>query len=221
MKIYNLAIILARKGSKRLKNKNFKILKGKPLIYWTILRAKQSKIFNNIIVSTDSKKIKNFSISQNILCPWLRPKKLSLDKTKSETAALHALKWYEKKYSKKVDCITLLQPTSPFRTIKNIRLAFKLYIKHKFCSVVAVNFSTKKNIKKLYFYKKPFCHRVEKNKNYKNKYEMNGNIFIINAKKLKNKKNFSDPRFIPIFIKSKKESLDIDTKEDFNLAKKM
>ena len=50
---------------------------------------------------------------------------------------------------------------------------------------------------------------------------MNGNIFIINAKKLKNKKNFSDPRFIPIFIKSKKESLDIDTKEDFNLAKKM
>ena len=39
----NLAIILARKGSKRLKNKNFKILNGKPLIYWTIKFAKKNK----------------------------------------------------------------------------------------------------------------------------------------------------------------------------------
>ena len=97
----NLAIILARKGSKRLKNKNFKILNGKPLIYWTIKFAKKTKIFEDIIVSTDSSEIKEFSNKEKVISPWLRPKRLSSDKVKSENAALHALNWYEKNYNKK------------------------------------------------------------------------------------------------------------------------
>ena len=52
----NIAIIPARAGSKRIKNKNIKIFKGKPMVAWTIIAAKKSKIFNHILVSTDSKK---------------------------------------------------------------------------------------------------------------------------------------------------------------------
>ena len=63
-----LAIITARKGSKRLKNKNKKILGKKPLVNWTIDFAKKINLFKDIIMTTDdnqileiSKKKKNFS----------------------------------------------------------------------------------------------------------------------------------------------------------------
>ena len=55
--IKRLAIIPARGGSKRIKNKNLKNFFGKPLIYYSILAAKKSKIFSEIHVSADSKKI--------------------------------------------------------------------------------------------------------------------------------------------------------------------
>ena len=57
----NIAIIPARAGSKRIKNKNIKLFRGKPIIYYSINAAKKSKIFQKIIVSTDSEKIKKIS----------------------------------------------------------------------------------------------------------------------------------------------------------------
>ena len=56
-----LCTICARAGSKGIKNKNIKLLNGKPLIYYTIQQAVKSKIFKNIVVSTDSKNTKNFN----------------------------------------------------------------------------------------------------------------------------------------------------------------
>ena len=54
----NIAIIPARGGSKRIKNKNIKIFDGKPIIYWTIIKLMKTRLFNKIYVSTDSKIIK-------------------------------------------------------------------------------------------------------------------------------------------------------------------
>ncbi|MAM04790.1 MAG: acylneuraminate cytidylyltransferase, partial [Flavobacteriales bacterium] len=56
-----LAIIPARAGSKGLKNKNIKLLNGKPLIAYTIMEAKKSKLISNIVVSTDSNEIASIS----------------------------------------------------------------------------------------------------------------------------------------------------------------
>ena len=53
-----IAIITAREGSKRIKNKNIISFFGKPIISYSIKAAKKSKLFQDIIVSTDSKKIK-------------------------------------------------------------------------------------------------------------------------------------------------------------------
>ena len=55
----NIAIIPARSKSVRIKNKNVKYFSGKPIIYWSILAAKKTNIFDRIIVSTDDKKIIN------------------------------------------------------------------------------------------------------------------------------------------------------------------
>ena len=58
MKSKLIAIIPARGGSKGLKDKNIRIIKGKPLIYWSIKAAKESKLIDDYYVSTDSQKIK-------------------------------------------------------------------------------------------------------------------------------------------------------------------
>ena len=57
--IKRLAIIPARSGSKRIKNKNIKIFCGEPIINYSIINLLNSKLFNKIHVSTDSERIKN------------------------------------------------------------------------------------------------------------------------------------------------------------------
>ena len=58
-----LCVICARGGSTNLKNKNIEKINGKPLIYYTIRQAQKSKIFDSIVVSTDSKKIQKFLLN--------------------------------------------------------------------------------------------------------------------------------------------------------------
>ena len=131
-----LAVITARKNSKRLKNKNKKLLGNKPLVSWTIDFAKKIKIFKDILMTTDDEEIFNLSKEKKILAPWLRPKRIALDNTSSYYTVDHCLKWYENKVSS-VDCICLLQPTSPFRSKKNLLEAIKIFKKTK-NSVISV-----------------------------------------------------------------------------------
>ena len=77
----NIAIIPARGGSKRIKNKNIKIFCGKPMISYSINEAKKTKLFDKIIVSTDSSKIKKISEKFGAEVPFVRPKNLSDDFT--------------------------------------------------------------------------------------------------------------------------------------------
>ncbi len=77
----NIAIIPARAGSKRIKNKNIKLFNGKPIIAWTIQNALKSKLFDKVVVSTDSKKIAKIAKSYGAEIPFLRSKKISDDKT--------------------------------------------------------------------------------------------------------------------------------------------
>ena len=126
-----LALVLARKGSTRLKNKNLLILKDKPLIEWTFKTLNKKnirKLFVDILISTDSQKILNLSKKYNFLSPWLRPKIYSNKFSTPETSALHALNWYENNI-KKIDGVFLFQPTSPFRDCKKIILATKIFLK--------------------------------------------------------------------------------------------
>ena len=95
----NLIIIPARKNSVRLKNKNILKIGNKTLIEHSIIFAKKISTNTNILVSTDSKKIRDISLKNNILCPWLRPNKLSSSKASTDDVVLHALNWYEKKNS--------------------------------------------------------------------------------------------------------------------------
>ena len=91
-----LGIIPARSGSKGVRNKNIKLLRSKPLIYWTIKTALKSKL-DNIIVSTDSLKIKKISEKYGANVPFMRPNNISRDNSKTIDVVKHALKFYKKK----------------------------------------------------------------------------------------------------------------------------
>ena len=108
----NIAIIPARSGSKRLLNKNIKNFNGKPIISYVIKIAQDAKIFDKILVSTDSKKIKKIAEKYGAEVPYLRAKSLSNDKIHFNYSIKHMIKWHLKK-KQKIKNICCIFPTSP------------------------------------------------------------------------------------------------------------
>ena len=74
------SIILARKNSKGIKNKNLKIVNGKPLIFWSIYNSINSKLIKKTFVSSDSQRILNYA-KKNGADTILRPGKYATSKT--------------------------------------------------------------------------------------------------------------------------------------------
>ena len=87
-----VCIIQARAGSKSVSNKNIRHIAGKPLLYYTIKSALESKIFSHVIVSTEDKKIASIGKKYGAEVPFMRPKNLATDKTSQEQVLLHAVK---------------------------------------------------------------------------------------------------------------------------------
>lgn len=133
----NLAIIPARSGSKELKDKNIRLLAGKPLLAYTIEAAIQSKMFTEVHVSTDSEKYADIARSYGANVPFLRPKELSTDNIGTWEVVRHIIKEYEKRNTV-FDTATVLQPTSPLRDARDIQSAFSIYKEKKAESVMSV-----------------------------------------------------------------------------------
>jgi len=203
-----LGIITARKNSKRVKNKNKKLLGSKPLIQYTFDIVKKIDFLSNTILSTDDEDIFRIGKKNKIITPWLRPKSLAKDNTSSYKVVMHAYQWYKKNYSD-VDAIALFQPTSPFRKLKTINYAYDVFKENLgLKSVVTVSFYKKKiffkkNIKKISM----FC--------------PNGLIFLNPVKELKKYKSFMTEKTIPVAINDKTETTDIDYPADWKKAEKV
>lgn len=120
MKRKILAIIPARGGSKRIPNKNIKIFNGKPLIYYAIEHAKQSGIFDKIVVDTDSPEIAKVAKKYGAEVPFLRPAHLATSEAKIGDVIEFLLKKLKVEHKYKPDIITLLQTTSPLRDVEDI-----------------------------------------------------------------------------------------------------
>ena len=133
-----VAIIPARAGSRSIKNKNLIQIKNKPLIYYSINSAKKSNLINRIIVSTDSKKIKEVAKRYGAEVPFLRPKKISGFLSRDIEYLKHCINWL-KKENYIPDLLVLLRPTTPFRETKIINKAIKLVIKNKSDSLRSVS----------------------------------------------------------------------------------
>lgn len=133
----NLAIIPARSGSKGLKDKNIKLLNGKPLMAYTIEAAIQSKMFDEVMVSTDSEEYADIAKKYGAKVPFMRSSELSNDTASSWDVVRDVLDRY-REAGKVFDTVALLQPTSPLRTAEDIIEGYKLMNDKSANSVIGV-----------------------------------------------------------------------------------
>ena len=218
-----ICIICARKNSTGLKNKSIKVLGGKPLIAHTIIQAKKSKIFDNIIVSTDSNKIQKISKKYGAESWFLRPSRLSTKLASKVSAIRHALLQAEKKYLKKFDIVFDLDVTSPLRKVSDIKNAFKTFKKNKSSVLFSVhnarrnpyfNVVERKNRKiKLVKQTKKIIHARQKAPKV---YDMNASIYIWQRNKLLQNDNLFGSK-TNIYVMPFERSIDIDEEIDFKI----
>ena len=126
-----VALIPARSGSKRIKDKNILKINGHPLLAYTIKVAINCKLFDRIVCVTDSRKYAKIAEKYGAEVPLLRPKNIS----HSKSPDIEWVTWIMKilNQENKYDIFSILRPTSPLRTVKMIKSAWNKFIKNKKC----------------------------------------------------------------------------------------
>ena len=224
-----LAIIPARCGSKGIQLKNVVSICGKPLIQYTIEVTEKlirNSLITESIISTDCVKIADISKKLGGNVPFLRPANISGDKAKSISYILHALEHFEKA-NIYFDAVITLQPTSVLKTYSDIKKAIELFRKHDSDSLISVYKDAA--LSQFIMYKKEGNYGVAFNVNHNRgvrrqdheiTYIRNGAIYITKTSFLKkNEIIISDKPLI--FVMSKKNSLNIDSSDELDLARQI
>jgi CMP-N,N'-diacetyllegionaminic acid synthase len=218
-----IAIIPARSGSKGLKDKNIKLLNGKPLIAYTIEAAIMSGMFDKVFVSTDSKRYAEIAMEYGADVPFLRSEAQSSDITSSWDVVSEVLKRF-RELGNDFDIFALLQPTSPLRTSNDIVAAFKIMSQRQANAVVAVcevdhsplwcnslsedgslcRFLDKELVKKSRQQLKTF-------------FRINGALYIVNTFYFNSANNIYEEKCYA-YVMEKSKSIDIDDQIDFDIA---
>ena len=217
----NIAIIPARSGSRRIKDKNIKIFNKKPIIYWSIKAAKESKIFDRIIVSTDSKKIAKISNKYGVETPFIRKKKLAQDTTSTVDVVRDAIK-NSNIYHAKVCCI---YPCAPLISSKDLIKAYKklrknidfVFSSSTFSSNIFNSFYFSNKNKKVLINNKKLFYKGRENKKI---YHDAGQFYWGHKKSWIKKKDIFDSK-VDIIEIPRWRSQDINHSDDWETALKL
>lgn len=226
MKLNTLCIIPARSGSKGIRNKNLKKINNISLIGHAVKCAIKSKIFSDIVISTDSKRYGSEAEKFGGKFLFLRSKKLSGSCVGDIDVLYDALKKTEIYTKKKYDFIAMLQPTCPTRKPIHIIRCFKKISKNKLDTVWTVTKVDKK------YHPLKILTKVE-NENFKNYiskgkkiiarqqlgdvYIRNGACYFFNRKNILNKNLYGKKNYLEII---KEEMTNIDNHSDLVRARK-
>jgi CMP-N,N'-diacetyllegionaminic acid synthase len=218
-----LFLITARKGSEGLSNKNFKEFLGKPLIYHSYNFAeKTARVGDEICISTNDEVIINFFEEKGIEIPFKRPEDLSTNFSSSDSVIDHALTFYESQ-GKKFEYVMLLQPTSPFREKKDFDEIIAKMDK-KTDMVVSVR-DCKDNPYFNMFVENSKEHlaslvdspRYNRRQDAPKVYTFNGAYYFFKVSSFRRDNNINF-RKVKKFLMPEWQSVDIDTKDDWDLA---
>lgn len=217
-----IAIIPARSGSKGLKDKNIKILNGKPLMAYTIECAIESNAFDKIFVSTDSQVYADIAEKFGADASFLRSESNSTDNANSWDAVREVIAKFEA-LNVFFDEIMLLQATSPLRNATDIKNAIDIFYQKKANAVVSVTECNHSPI---------WCNTLPQDGNMDNFereeyrdlprqklptfYRYNGAIYMLKREELLKRVLFNDRCFA--YIMNREKSIDIDTELDFKIA---
>lgn len=125
-----LGLILARGGSKSIPRKNIKLLGGKPLLAYTIERARAAASIDRLVLSTDDEEIAAVGRAYGAEVPFVRPAELAGDHTPDLPVFVHALEWLREHDGWVPDMIVHLRPTHPFRNPLHIDQGIALLAAH-------------------------------------------------------------------------------------------
>lgn len=120
-----LAVIPARGGSKRIPRKNIKLFGGQPMIGWSIAAAKESGLFDRIIVSTDDPEISAVARQLGAESPFTRPANLADDHTGTTPVIAHAIAW-QNDNGDKVDEVCCIYATAPFIMVDDLQRGLEI-----------------------------------------------------------------------------------------------
>ncbi len=223
-----LCIIPARSGSKGIKNKNIQKIKKLTLIEHSFIFAKKLKIFDKIILSTDSIKYLYFLKKYKYkYLKFLRPKRLAKKNTTDLEVLTFELKRYEKYFKKKFDYVVCLQPTSPVRKIDDFKKCFRIIKQKRPDALWTVSkIDNKFNpIKQLYFKNKKLKYFSKNGDKFKSRqllndtYIRNGVGYFYSRKTILNYK-----KVLPnnsLYYEIKNDYVNIDNIKDLKLARKL
>lgn len=229
-KLKILALIPARSGSKRVKNKNIRSLNGKPLIAHTILAAKQSKYINRILVTTDSEEIAKIGREYGAEVPFLRPAEISGDLSIELSYYIHTLNWLLDNDKYIPDLIVNLYVTSPFRKTETIDAAIEKFLAHPEAdSLRSVKKCSEHPYKMWHFlgdYLEPLIQAQNTNVHtfssqmFPKYYIQNASIYITRPETIKKHDSIIGQTVVG-YEMSEEESFDINSEMDFILAEKL
>jgi len=113
-----VALVPARAGSQRVPGKNVRELAGHPLLAYTVAAARESGVFTEVVVSTDSEEIAEVARAYGAAVPGLRPAEMSTATSPDVEWVVHVMR------DRDEDAFAILRPTSPFRTAATVRRAW-------------------------------------------------------------------------------------------------
>jgi len=220
-----LCTICARSGSKGVKNKNIKPINGKPLIAYTIEQAKASKLFDHIVISTDSDDIANIAKEYGAEVFFKRSADLASDTAGKLEVIRDAFIRSEKYYNKAYDYLIDLDATAPLRSVDDIINSFAQFVKNDNDNLITATPSRRS----------PYFNLIEQDKDGKvylsktldkfvlrrqdtpKSYDMNASIYIWKRDIILNK-NTLFLENTGLYIMPEERSIDIDTELDYKFV---
>ncbi len=209
-----IAIIPARGNSKRLPDKNIKMLNGLPLIAYSIKYAlNNADVINDVYVSTDNENIKQIALQFGAKVID-RPSKISGDLEPTVSALKHALVVLKDD----IDTFILLQATNPLRPKKLLKEAFDIFNTTNSESLFTVSRDHKKLGKIVDQKFEPYNYEVgQRSQDLEPMYYENGLLYITKATLIKKDVIYNKQSY-PLIVNHKFGKIDIDTQDDFDYA---
>jgi len=211
-----LIVIPARGGSKGIPRKNLRLLSGKPLIYYIVKTAKESKYKPSIYVSSDDDEILNTAVKFKVNT-HKRDLKISDDKTTLDPVIYDCYLHAKSVECKEYDIIITLQPTSPLLSTKSLDLAIDKMIKeNNIDTLISARDNTHLSWKKINNKFKPDYKR-RLNRQYLTPQFTETGGFLITRSSIISEENRIGKN-VELIILDNNEAIDIDSYEDWNLC---
>lgn len=217
----HVAIITARGGSKRIKKKNIGIFCGKPIIEYSIEAALESKVFDEVMVSTDDEEIKEISLKCGAKVPFMRSAKNSDDYATTVDVLVEVIGEY-RKCGKTFDYMTCIYPTAPFVNSEKLKMGIKEMKQQdadSLFSVVEYSFPPQRSLKIENGLLK-MCNETLyqlRSQDFEKIYHDCGQFYMFKTEKFIKEKKIIMNKTIP-FVVPELEVQDIDTMQDWKLA---